>query len=48
MNITKSNSYCNNLEQMSVRELLKGIHNEDKKVWPAVEKVISQIEKTGF
>jgi N-acetylmuramic acid 6-phosphate etherase len=30
---------------MSVRELLEGIHNEDKKVLPAVEKVIPQIEK---
>ena len=30
---------------MSVRELLEGIHNEDKKVLPAIEKVIPQIEK---
>jgi len=30
---------------MSVRELLESIHNEDKKVMPAVEKVIPQIEK---
>lgn len=30
---------------MSVRELLEGIHSEDKKVLPAVEKVIPQIEK---
>lgn len=45
MNITESNSYYNNLEQMSLRELLEGIHNEDKKVLPAVEKVIPQIEK---
>src|SRR5680860_82680 len=45
MNITESNSNYNNLEQMSVKELLEGIHNEDKKVLPAVEKVIPQIEK---
>ncbi len=45
MNITESSSNYNNLGQMSVRELLEGIHNEDKKVLPAVEKVIPQIEK---
>lgn len=44
-NITESSSPYDNLEKMSVRELLKGIHNEDKKVLPAVEKTISQIEK---
>jgi len=44
MNITESSSNYNNLEKMSVRELLEGIHNEDKKVLPAVEKVIPQIE----
>lgn len=45
MNITESNSNYDNLEQMSTRELLEGIHNEDKKVLPAVEMVIPQIEK---
>ncbi len=45
MNITESSSNYNNLEKMSIRELLEGIHNEDKKVLPAVEKVIPQIEK---
>ncbi len=45
MNITESSSNYNHLEKMSVRELLEGIHNEDKKVLPAVEKVIPQIEK---
>lgn len=45
MNITESSSNYNNLEQMTTRELLEGIHNEDKKVLPAVEKVIPQIEK---
>ncbi len=45
MNITESSSNYNHLEKMSVRELLEGIHNEDKKVLPAVGKVIPQIEK---
>ncbi len=45
MNITESDSNYNNLENMSVRELLEGIHDEDKKVLPAVGKVIPQIEK---
>jgi N-acetylmuramic acid 6-phosphate etherase len=43
--ITESSSPYDNLEKMSVRELLEGIHNEDKKVLPAVEKTIPQIEK---
>ena len=43
--ITESSSSYENLEKMSVRELLVGIHNEDKKVLPAVEKTIPQIEK---
>jgi N-acetylmuramic acid 6-phosphate etherase len=45
MSITESSSNYDNLEQMSVGELLEGIHNEDKKVLPAIEKVIPQIEK---
>jgi N-acetylmuramic acid 6-phosphate etherase len=45
MNITESSSNYNDLEKMSVRDLLEGIHNEDKKVLPAIEKVIPQIEK---
>ncbi len=45
MSITESSSNYNDLEKMSVRELLEGIHNEDKKVLPAVGKVIPQIEK---
>jgi len=45
MNVTESNSNYDNLENMSVRELLEGIHNEDKKVLPAVENAIPQIEK---
>jgi N-acetylmuramic acid 6-phosphate etherase len=43
--ITESSSSYENLEKMSVRELLEGMHNEDKKVLPAVEKTIPQIEK---
>ncbi len=43
--ITESESSYKNLEKMSIRELLAGIHNEDKKVLPAVEKTIPQIEK---
>lgn len=43
--ITESSSNYDNLEKMSVRELLEGIHHEDKKVLPAVAKVIPQIEK---
>jgi len=43
--ITESSSAYDNLENMSVRELLEGIHNEDKKVLPAVENMIPQIEK---
>lgn len=45
MSITESSSNYDNLEQMSVSELLEGIHNEDKKVLPAIEKVLPQIEK---
>lgn len=43
--ITESSSTYDNLEKMSIRELLEGIHNEDKKVMPAVGKTIPQIEK---
>ncbi len=44
-NITESSSLYDNLEEMSIRRLLEGIHYEDKKVLPAVEKNIPQIEK---
>lgn len=43
--ITESSSSYDNLEKMSIGELLEGIHNEDKKVLPAVEKTIPRIEK---
>jgi len=44
-NITESESLYNNLEKMSVRQLLECIHEEDKKVLPAVCENIPQIEE---
>jgi N-acetylmuramic acid 6-phosphate etherase len=41
---TEADSYYNNLETMSVHELLMNMNNEDKTVPLAVEKAISQIE----
>jgi len=41
---TESSSHYDNLEKMSVRELLEGINKEDKTVPYAVEKCIPQIE----
>lgn len=43
--ITESESFYNNLDQMSVRDLLEGINQEDRKVAIAVGEVIPQIEK---
>lgn len=45
MSITESPSSYNNLERMSVHELLVNINKEDKTVPFAVEKAIPQIEK---
>jgi N-acetylmuramic acid 6-phosphate etherase len=45
MNITESQSRFNDLEKMSVHELLHNINSEDKNVPLAVEKAIPQIEK---
>jgi N-acetylmuramic acid 6-phosphate etherase len=42
--ITEQPSLYDNLDKMSVRELLTGINEEDKKVALAVEKAIPQIE----
>lgn len=42
---TESDSYYNNLENMSVHELLVNMNKEDKTVPLAVEKAIPQIEK---
>lgn len=41
---TEADSYYNNLEQMSIRELLVNMNREDQTVPMAVEKVIPQIE----
>lgn len=43
MKVTESTSNYDNLEKMSVQELLQNINNEDKKVPLAVEEVIPQI-----
>lgn len=43
--ITESDSLYNDLEQVSVRELLEDINREDRKVAEAVGKVIPQIEQ---
>jgi N-acetylmuramic acid 6-phosphate etherase len=43
--ITEAESRFNDLEKMSVNELLKHINNEDKQVPLAVQKVLPQIEK---
>jgi N-acetylmuramic acid 6-phosphate etherase len=44
MKTTESDSYYNNLEQMSITELLSNMNKEDKTVPLAVEKAIPQIE----
>lgn len=44
MSVTESSSHYQNLEQMSLMELLQGINNEDKTVPLAVEKSLPQIE----
>lgn len=45
INITESSSLYDNLENRSVSELLNGIHEEDRKVLPAIKQVIPQIER---
>jgi len=45
LSITESSSNFDNLEKMSIGELLKNINREDSKVHLAVRKVIPQIEK---
>ncbi|MBI3521394.1 MAG: N-acetylmuramic acid 6-phosphate etherase [Bacteroidetes bacterium] len=42
---TEADSYYNNLESMSIHELLENMNKEDKTVPLAVEKAIPQIEK---
>lgn len=44
-NITEQGSLYNDLDKMTVHELLVNINNEDKKVAVAVEKAIPQIEQ---
>src|SRR5438128_1069927 len=44
-NITEQSSLYNDLEKMSVHDLLTSINNEDKKVPLAVEKAIPAIER---
>ena len=45
MRVTESSSLYDNLDQMTVEELLIGINNEDAKIHLAVQKEIPQIEK---
>lgn len=45
MSITESPSFFDDLEKMSVRELLENINKEDQTVYSAVREVIPQIEK---
>ena len=42
---TEQSSYYDNLEKMSIKDLLKNNNNEDKKVAISVEKALGQIEK---
>jgi len=43
--VTEQESHYNNIDQMSISEILHGINKEDQTVPLAVEKVIPQIEK---
>ena len=45
MSTTESSSDYNNLESMSIHDLLLNINREDKRVPEAIEKVIPAIEK---
>jgi len=42
---TEQSSYYDNLEKMSIKDLLKNINNEDKKVAVSVEDALDQIER---
>ncbi len=44
MNYTESHSNYNDLDKMSIAEILKGINDEDHHVAPAIRQVIPQIE----
>ncbi len=43
MNITESDSHYNNLEKLSIKEILQGINKEDQSVAIAVNKALPQI-----
>ncbi|WP_347159757.1 N-acetylmuramic acid 6-phosphate etherase [Pontibacter chitinilyticus] len=43
--VTESESHYDNLEQMTIREMLEHINNEDKTVPAAVERALPQIEQ---
>ena len=45
VNITESTSHYDDLEKMSVKDLLDNINREDSTVHVAVNKIIPQIEK---
>ena len=45
INITESESLYDNQEEMSVHQLLESIHEEDKKILPAVYEAIPKIEE---
>lgn len=45
MSITESESNFNNLENLSISELLKGINQEDQTVADSVQKALPQTEK---
>jgi N-acetylmuramic acid 6-phosphate etherase len=45
MNITEAESLYNDLEKMSIREILEAIHSEDRKVTEAVERALPRIER---
>lgn len=46
--VTEQESHYQNIEKMSVLEVLQGINNEDKTVAYAVEKALPQIEKLAI
>jgi len=43
--VTESNSLYNNIENMSIKEIIRNINTEDKKVAVCVEKALPQINK---
>ena len=43
--VTEQDSLYNNLENLSTTELINSIHNEDKKICSAIQKVLPLISK---